>query len=294
MEKFYKISVPKPCHEDWNKMTPESQGRFCKSCKKTVIDFTKMSPLQIQDFLADNEDKKLCGRFIKTQLDTVHLSIPITIFKRKHSFNKVFLLALLIVMGTTLINCTNHKGKQQKIETINYVEASPRARHSLEFLTSLTTDSIPTEPFIEKVKEFEKSEEDISLTMGLMIPERITDLNQPVPGNLITIFPALIGTPIEKRTSENFQELISKIVTTHFDTALGNDLGLHGIQRIYVQYVIDKNGEIKNIKIRAPHPRLEKETARMLKKVPKLTPGIYQNTPVRSLYQLPIVFKIEE
>ena len=34
--------IPNPCHEDWNKMTPEDKGRHCSVCDKVVIDFTKM------------------------------------------------------------------------------------------------------------------------------------------------------------------------------------------------------------------------------------------------------------
>ncbi|EDM43528.1 hypothetical protein SCB49_00725 [unidentified eubacterium SCB49] len=41
MKKAIKISIPEPCHEDWNKMTTTERGAFCKVCTKEVIDFTK-------------------------------------------------------------------------------------------------------------------------------------------------------------------------------------------------------------------------------------------------------------
>lgn len=31
-----KISIPKPCNENWNEMTPDQQGAFCKVCSKVV------------------------------------------------------------------------------------------------------------------------------------------------------------------------------------------------------------------------------------------------------------------
>ena len=61
------VTIPEPCHEDWNKMTPREQGRHCRSCNKTVIDFTSKTDEQIiKIFKAEG---KLCGRFKRQQLD---------------------------------------------------------------------------------------------------------------------------------------------------------------------------------------------------------------------------------
>ena len=40
-------SIPNPCSEDWNTMTPDDNGRFCGSCQKVVIDFTTYSTHEI-------------------------------------------------------------------------------------------------------------------------------------------------------------------------------------------------------------------------------------------------------
>lgn len=73
------ISIPKPCHEDWQKMTPLEKGRLCNSCQKQVFDFTKSSDREIvQKF---NLEKNSCGRFLKTQLER-DIAVP----KEKSSF----------------------------------------------------------------------------------------------------------------------------------------------------------------------------------------------------------------
>ena len=43
----YKISVKAPCHEDWAGMSNTNDGRFCSSCEKEVIDFTKLSDEEV-------------------------------------------------------------------------------------------------------------------------------------------------------------------------------------------------------------------------------------------------------
>ena len=44
------ISIPQPCSQSWQQMTPVEQGRHCESCCKTVVDFTPMSNDEIKDF----------------------------------------------------------------------------------------------------------------------------------------------------------------------------------------------------------------------------------------------------
>ena len=66
----FKLNIPEPCHEDWSIMTPASQGRFCASCKKEVVDFTELSRKQIADKVKNGE--KICGRYRKDQLETTY------------------------------------------------------------------------------------------------------------------------------------------------------------------------------------------------------------------------------
>lgn len=75
MSKKIQLQIPKPCHEDWNKMTPVEQGRFCDSCQKAVIDFTGMSDMQLVAFFKKPSAGSVCGRFYNDQLDR-SLAIP--------------------------------------------------------------------------------------------------------------------------------------------------------------------------------------------------------------------------
>lgn len=65
------INVPKPCSQNWNSMIPNKDGRFCNSCSKTVIDFTKMEIPEIKNYLIENSGKEgVCGHFKFDQVQT--------------------------------------------------------------------------------------------------------------------------------------------------------------------------------------------------------------------------------
>lgn len=66
MKKIH-LSIPKPCHEDWDAMTQADKGRFCGSCQKTVIDFTGMSDRQLVAFFK-KPPSSVCGRVYNDQL----------------------------------------------------------------------------------------------------------------------------------------------------------------------------------------------------------------------------------
>lgn len=63
-----KITIPKPCHENWNAMTPDEKGRFCAVCSKTVRDFRKVPDDDIIDFFSGTSEE-ICGTFNPSQLN---------------------------------------------------------------------------------------------------------------------------------------------------------------------------------------------------------------------------------
>ena len=101
----------------------------------------------------------------------------------------------------------------------------------------------------------------------------------------------------KSRTNADRRQCMSKKIARHiskkFNTDIGSEEGLNGLQRIYVTFKINKYGETEILRVRAPHPRLEKESKRVINALPKITPGKVNDRPVNVLYTIPINFKIE-
>lgn len=65
--------------------------------------------------------------------------------------------------------------------------------------------------------------------------------------------------------------------------------GLFG--RVFVQFVIDKTGQVTDVKLaRSLYPDLDKEAIRVVKSMPKWKPGENRGRPVKVSYTIPINF----
>jgi hypothetical protein len=106
--KKIQLTIPKPCHEDWNSMTTEQKGRFCSSCQKTVIDFSNMSDRQVAEFFK-KPPGNICGRLHNDQLNR-----PITVSHQSksrisHFFKCTVPAFLLMLKSCTVKNETSVK-----------------------------------------------------------------------------------------------------------------------------------------------------------------------------------------
>jgi len=116
------IYIPEPCHENWDKMTPKEQGRFCGVCSKEVVDFTKKTTDDIIDYLAASTGKT-CGRFSADQLDENYQTIPVTNVKmRWWKKAGISFLALLGVFGLSKNAKAQKMGKVAIKGDVSYVE----------------------------------------------------------------------------------------------------------------------------------------------------------------------------
>ncbi|HEK21986.1 MULTISPECIES: carboxypeptidase-like regulatory domain-containing protein [unclassified Mucilaginibacter] len=98
MQAITNISIPQPCHENWNDMTPADKSRYCHLCQKNVIDFTLMSNHEIIDYLAGNHN--VCGRFDTAQMGTINRTMALS-SKTWFSWKRLALTAAITSLFVT-------------------------------------------------------------------------------------------------------------------------------------------------------------------------------------------------
>ena len=89
-------------------------------------------------------------------------------------------------------------------------------------------------------------------------------------------------------------EKIRRFINDNFNISLTQDLGLSGINRIYLQFRINSNGIVEVLGVRAPHVALEDEARRVINSLPKMVSGKEKGGNVGMLYTLPITFMVPE
>lgn len=151
-----KISIPEPCHEDWNKMTNTEKGKFCGVCSKEVIDFTYFSDEQLVKHF--NRKQNLCGRINTQQLNRDLILDR----KNRHNFTSYLIVGLF-----SLFLFNSHLTKAQE---------KPKTEQTDKKYTS-----IPLSNTLAK---------DIITVSGIVVDEN----NSPLPGATIIIKGSKAGT----------------------------------------------------------------------------------------------------
>ncbi len=109
----------------------------------------------------------------------------------------------------------------------------------------------------------------------------------------VPLFPGCEGLVSNEERIDCFSNKLNKLITKNFDSSLGAQFGLQGIQRINLVFKINKQGQITDIKTRAPHPALAKEAKRVINLIPQLKPGKQNSKAVEVLFAKPIIFKVD-
>ncbi|MEZ4968690.1 MAG: energy transducer TonB [Flavobacteriaceae bacterium] len=107
----------------------------------------------------------------------------------------------------------------------------------------------------------------------------------------VPIFPGCENEP-KNKLRECFNSMIQKHIGKNFRyPEIAQEMGVQG--RVNVMFVIQKDGSIGNVRMRGPDKNLEEEAARIISKLPKMTPGKQRGRPVRVPFSIPINFKLQ-
>ncbi len=154
------------------------------------------------------------------------------------------------------------------------------------------------EPIPDDSEEEEDIPDFIEPNVDTHIPDvpEIDYLEENVPEEIIftavedkPIFPGCEGA-VDKYSC--FQEMMQKHIRKNFKyPEIAIELGQQG--KVYAQFTIQKDGTIDDIRLQGPYEILETEAARIISRLPKMTPGKQRGTPVKVPFSIPIHFILQ-
>ena len=278
MNSQIKISIPDPCHEDWNKMIPNEKGRFCQSCSKIVVDFTTMLPDDIKNYFLENRGKSICGRIKQSQLDSIVIQIPRSVLYSQTNYHHFFLLALFAVMGTTLFSCADKEGNKKKIDKVEIVEDykvfnKPNKKEQNEEIKST-------------VKRTKSPIHKASCSVGeITMPEVLFD-NSSKEIEVDTIYSGGIGMEVNAEFVGGVDKFYSFIKQNY--KIPQNAKNLNG--EIRALFVVGKDGKVSNVTIlNYLGSNSGEELKRVLNLSPKWTPGEQNGKKVSNRFEIRFV-----
>lgn len=145
--KKYQLTIPEPCHEDWNKMTPVQKGRFCSSCEKNVFDFTRATDLQIIETY--NKNNSICGRFLPSQLDR-ELFYP---KKKKSVWLATVFFGMITFWNTKMSAQEKPKTEQTEVQhiVVGKIAYNPEKENNEITITGIVSDAVGPLPGVNVI-----------------------------------------------------------------------------------------------------------------------------------------------
>jgi TonB family protein len=241
------------CSESWQQMTPAAQGRHCRSCSRTVLDFTEATQPELEAAFRNFPDGRVCGRFRPEQLAPDQPApLPHRVALRPRQ--RKFLVALLLVCGLGL-SAREAVGQVRK--------ALPAPKPVKEHL-----------PQLPGGKETIPGESALSSTESAAVA--------PLP---------FIGYVEQMPVFKGGTEALMQFVATNFHRPTEVPETLEG--RIFVKFMITETGAVRDVQIaKGLHPALDAEALRVVKLLDgKFTPGQQNSRPTAIGYTLPFTFE---
>ncbi|MFS4418383.1 energy transducer TonB [Maribacter sp. 2307ULW6-5] len=141
------------------------------------------------------------------------------------------------------------------------------------------------------IESTETSQEEEIIEVEDVVVEEV-DEDVDVPFSVIEDVPVFPGCENESDKRACFNKMIQKHIARNFRyPEIAQEMGIQG--RVAVMFVIQKDGSIGNVRMRGPDKNLEQEAARIINKLPKMTPGKQRGRAVRVPFSIPINFKLQ-
>ena len=219
--------------------------------------------------------------------------------------NLYFVIGLTFVLGVTW-GAVEYKSydRQLNFDGVNMLEDDEEDIPITEQLKTPPPPPPPPPPapeVIEIVEDEEEVEETViestesdeeMIIEDIVVEDDFEDID--VPFAVIEDVPIFPGCErVAKSERRNcFQDQMNKHIRRNFRYPdIAQEMGIQG--RVYVNFIISKDGSITNIRMRGPDKNLENEAARIIGRLPTMTPGKQRGRAVRVPFSIPITFRLQ-
>ena len=250
---------------------------------------------------------------IKKELQNIHeFEADETVLKEGINAKNYQLLLIKKAVGTRLYsmaNSLNHSSLKKRITMMLKEKSNPWARLKYAYVLPLTAISIaafastkvsnPLERLSNaKVSDLsnylsQKANNSDESTLSIA-NENIPDSKKPKTKKL-KVTPDKDGVyemaEVQPQYPGGVSALISDISRNMKYPKEAHDKGTEG--RVIVQFVVDKEGAVRNIKVIRSIPGLDEEAVRVIKAMPKWIPGKQDGKNVSVKYTIPLTFKLD-
>ena len=144
----------------------------------------------------------------------------------------------------------------------------------------------------ETVIESTETDQDEIIIEEIEVEEEFEDIDVPFAViEDVPIFPGCESVAKSQRRT-CFQDKINQHIRRNFRyPEIAQEMGIQG--RVYVNFIIAKDGSITNIRMRGPDKNLENEAQRIISRLPQMTPGKQRGRAVRVPFSIPITFRLQ-
>ena len=219
--------------------------------------------------------------------------------------NLYFVIGLTLVLGVTW-GAVEYKSYERKIDLTNGDmliddEEDVPITEQIKVPPPPPPPPPPAPEIIEIVEDEEEVEETVIESTETNEEEIVEiveveeeELDIDVPFAVIEDVPIFPGCESVAKSQRRacFQEQMNKHIRKNFRYPdIAQEMGIQG--RVYVNFIISKDGTITNIRMRGPDKNLENEAARIIGRLPQMTPGRQRGRAVRVPFSIPITFRLQ-
>lgn len=245
---------------------------------------------------------------LKQELQNIHeFEADETVIKEGVDAKQYQLLLIKKAVGTRLYsmaNSFNHSKLKKRITMMLKEKSSPWAR--LKYLYVLPVAAIAVTTFArpeDKVEEISSVKvNDLAAIVETKVVESVGDTTKPADVKYVPteVRKQLKGTPVFELVEEmpefpggGMSALMGYLKDNMRYPASAKEKGTQG--RVTVQFVVDKDGSIKEPKLlRSVDKDMDAEALRLISNMPKWKPGRQKGQPVAVKYTVPVMFSLDD